>query len=54
MREILDHDIIPALGSRKVTDITTSIVAAVVDRVVSRGAPTHAGKVLAICKRMFS
>ncbi|MCU7858644.1 MAG: site-specific integrase [Candidatus Thiodiazotropha sp. (ex Lucinoma kastoroae)] len=53
VREILDRDILPAIGKRKLSIITTPIIAEAVERVVSRGAVAHAGKVLAILKQMF-
>jgi integrase len=53
VRRVLDHDIIPALGTRKLAHLTAPMVATVVEGVVNRGAATHAGKSLAILKQMF-
>lgn len=52
-RAILDRDIIPALGARSLDEITTLDVRDVVKRTVSRGASTHAGKVLSTLKQFF-
>jgi integrase len=53
VRQVLDHDIIPALGTRKLAHLTTPMVATAVERVVNRGAATHAAKSLAILKQTF-
>ena len=50
---MLDKDIIPAIGKRKLQTLTAPTVAAVVESVVDRGATTHAGKVLTILKQLF-
>ena len=53
VRQILDHDIIPVLGKRKLRSLTAPIVAEMIEGVVNRGAQTHAGSVLSITKQMF-
>ncbi|MEW7986518.1 MAG: tyrosine-type recombinase/integrase [Candidatus Thiodiazotropha endolucinida] len=53
VREILDRDILPEIGKRKLSVITTPVIASAVEKVVNRGAAAHAGKVLAILKQMF-
>ena len=53
VKAILDNDILPEIGKRKLATISTPAVAACVNKVVARGAVTHAGKVLAILKQMF-
>ncbi len=53
VRAVLDNDIIPAIGRRKLNTLTAPTVAHVVEAVVDRGAETHAGKVLATLKQMF-
>ena len=53
VRTVLDKDIIPKLGKRKLQTLTAPTVAAVVESVVDRGAATHAGKVLTILKQLF-
>jgi integrase len=52
-RAILDRDILPALGARPLDDITTLECRDVVKKTVARGAPVHAGKVLATLKQLF-
>lgn len=53
VRRVLDKDIIPNIGRRKLQTLTAPTVAAVVESVVDRGAATHAGKVLAVTKQLF-
>ena len=53
VRNVLDKDILPSIGRAKVGAITPAIIRGVVEAVVARGAPTHAGKVLAILKQLF-
>lgn len=52
-RHVLDTDILPVIGRRGIATITTPECAKVVERVVDRGAPTHAGKVLGLLKQLF-
>ena len=53
VRAILDNDIIPKMGSRKLQTLTAPTISAMVESVVDRGAATHAGKVLAVAKQLF-
>jgi integrase len=53
VRRILDNDVIPGIGKKQLRTLTAPTVAAVVERVVDRGAETHAGKVLATLKQLF-
>lgn len=53
VRRVLDNDVIPSIGNRKLGMVSTPEVAAIVEAVVDRGAASHAGKVLAILKQMF-
>jgi len=53
VRQVLDHDVIPAIGSKKLEAVNTPTVRNVVKIVVDREKTTHAGKVLAILKQMF-
>jgi hypothetical protein len=53
VRMILDNDIIPKLGKKKLATLSAPVIAAMIEQVVDRGARTHAGKVLAIVKQMF-
>jgi integrase len=54
VRSMLDTDIIPKLGKKKLTTLSTPVVAGMIHSVVDRGAVCHAGKVLAVTKQMFS
>jgi integrase len=53
VRQVLDHDILPAIGGRKLKNLATPAVSPVIDMMVERGAATHAGKALATMKQMF-
>ena len=53
VRHVLDHDIIPVIGNKRIASITTPSLTRVVDTVVDRGAKAHAGKVLATIKQLF-
>ena len=54
VRQVLDHDIIPIIGTRRISSITPPTLARVVDKVVDRGAAVHANKVLATLKQIFN
>lgn len=54
VRNALDNDITPVIGGKKLATIRTPTLAHLIVGVVERPAPTHAGKVLAIVKQMFS
>lgn len=53
VRAILDNDVIPQLGRKKLSTVSTQAVSDMVEQVTDRGCPTHAGKVLAVTKQMF-
>ena len=53
VRMILDNDVIPKLGKKKLVTLSAPVIAEAIEQVVDRGACTHAGKVLAIVKQMF-
>jgi len=53
VRMVLDNDIIPKLGKKKLATLSAPVIATMIEQVVDRGARTHAGKVLAIVKQMF-
>jgi integrase len=53
VRIILDNDIIPKLGTKKLATLAAPTVASMVESVVDRGAKTHAGSVLSVAKQMF-
>jgi integrase len=50
---VLDLDIIPMLGAKPIETLTTRECASAIERVVDRGAPVHAGKVLALLKQLL-
>lgn len=52
VRQILDHDILPAMGDITLLTVTPITVNRMIETVVNR-ADVHAGKVLAITKQMF-
>ena len=53
VRQILDHDILPAIGTMKLATVKTLVVRRVVRQVVERGATAHAGTVLSIMKQLM-
>ena len=53
VRRTLDTDIIPKLGRRRLSAVSTPEISEMVRSVVQRGSPVHAGKVLAHTKQMF-
>ena len=50
---VINSDIIPSLGNRKLNAVTTVSVVNCVAAVVNRNAAVHAGRVLAILKQLF-
>ncbi|MEJ1412947.1 MAG: tyrosine-type recombinase/integrase [Candidatus Sedimenticola sp. (ex Thyasira tokunagai)] len=50
---ILEKELVSRLGNKKIEHVTPSQLSAIVDGVVDRGAPTHAGKVLNLIKQVF-
>lgn len=52
-RRPLEEDIIPAIGAKPLSAVTSRDVRQVVEAVVARGAPTQAGVVLAVAKQLF-
>jgi len=53
VKRTVENELIPALGDRPITSITSRDVRLVVEAVVARGSPTQAGKVLAHAKQLF-
>ena len=53
VRQILDHDIIPVIGKKRLTAITTTTLVHTIDKVIDRGAKAHANKVLNTVKQVF-
>ncbi len=52
-RRILDRDILPVIGSRPIAAVKGPECAALVERVVDRGAPGHADKVRRLLSQLF-
>src|SRR5262245_41346436 len=51
---ILDVDVLPKWGERSVRELTRRDVRALIDRVVDRGAPVLANRVLALVRKMLN
>lgn len=51
---ILNKDIAPAIGRRKIKDIHRRDVILILDKIVERGAPITANRTLAVVRRMFN
>jgi integrase len=51
---LLHHEILPSWGHQKAFDITRRDVIALLDRIVERGAPIQANRVLALVRKMFN
>jgi len=54
IKQLIDADIIPLLGKKKLETIKTKDVTIALDSIVKRGSPIHANKVLAALKQAFS
>jgi len=54
VRMVLDNDVIPKLGKKKLATLSVPVIATMIEQVVDRGVRTCAGKVLAIRKQLFS
>lgn len=54
IKQLIDADIIPLLGDIELTKLSPAIVTKALDKIVKRGAPIHANKVLAALKQAFS
>ncbi len=52
--QVLDHDVLPFVGSMKLDLVNTMVIHSLVSKVVDRGATVHAGRVLAILKQMLN
>lgn len=53
-RYVVKHDILPVIGEREILSLKRSDCRALVEGVVSRGAPVHAGKVLGLLRQLLS
>jgi integrase len=54
VRRMLDNDVLPAWGSRKISTITRRDVIDLLDKIKERGAPVHSNRVKALISSMFS
>ncbi len=52
-KRLLDNDVVPAWGDRPLQDIKRRDVVELLDKIVDRGAPIIANRVLAAARRMF-
>jgi integrase len=53
VRQVLDHDILPAIGNLPLSTVNTLAVRRTVKTMVDRGAKSHAARCLAILKQLF-
>jgi integrase len=54
IKQLIDADIIPLLGSIELAKLSPALVTTSLDKIVKRGSPVHANKVLATLKQAFS
>lgn len=54
IKQLIDADIIPLLGTVELAKLSASVVTNALDKIVKRGSPVHANKVLAALKQAFS
>ena len=54
IRQQIDADIVPLLGQFNIEEITTRQITLALEKIVDRGAPVHANKVLSTIKQMFT
>ncbi|MFA6301657.1 MAG: tyrosine-type recombinase/integrase [Legionella sp.] len=54
IKQIIDADIIPLLGDKKLGKLKTKEITLALDKIVNRGSPIHANKVLAALKQAFN
>ena len=54
IKQLIDADIIPLLGDIELTKLSPAMVTKALDKIVTRGSPVHANKVLAALKQAFS
>ncbi len=54
IKQLIDADIIPLLGSKQLHTLKTKEITLALDKIVNRGAPVHANKVLAALKQAFN
>lgn len=54
IKQLIKADIIPLLGKKRLEAIKTKDITLALDKIVARGSPVHANKVLAALKQVFS
>jgi integrase len=54
IKQIIHADIIPLLGTKKLATLKTKEITLALDKIVHRGSPVHANKVLAALKQAFN
>lgn len=54
IKQLIDADIIPLLGAVELAKLSPALVTNALDKIVKRGSPVHANKVLAALKQAFS
>lgn len=54
IKQLIDADILPLLGDIELTKLSHALVTSALDKIVTRGSPVHANKVLAALKQAFS
>jgi integrase len=54
IRQQIDADIIPLLGDHQLDQLQTIQISQALDKIVSRGAPVHANRVLSTLKQVFN
>ncbi len=54
IKQLIDADIIPLLGAIELAKLSPALVTNALDKIVKRGSPVHANKVLAALKQAFS
>jgi integrase len=54
IKQLIDADILPLLGDIELTKLSHALVTSALDKIVKRGSPVHANKVLASLKQAFS
>lgn len=54
IKQLIDADIVPLLGKKKLETTKTKDIAIALDSIVKRGSPVHANRVLAALKQAFS
>ncbi|MGQ3888474.1 tyrosine-type recombinase/integrase [Legionella sp. CNM-1927-20] len=54
IKQLIDADIIPLLGDIELAKLSPALITKALDKIVKRGAPVHANKVLAALKQVLS